>query len=57
MATKKSKWRQKAVLQCEESWQVNYVMKVNKETFPKKVKKYCRQLRKHTSHKVVFKLK
>ncbi len=55
MASKK--WRQKAVLQCEESGQTNYVLKVNKETFPKKILKFCRQLKKRTMHKVVFKLK
>ncbi|MCS6982790.1 MAG: 50S ribosomal protein L33 [Candidatus Absconditabacterales bacterium] len=57
MAKKAKKGRIKVVLQCTESGQVNYVMKIKKDTFPKEVKKYCRLLRKHTMHKIREKMK
>ncbi len=55
---KKSKWnRIKIALVCTESWQTNYITKMNKNNMPKQLKKYCRSLRKHTMHKVKEKLK
>lgn len=45
------------VLECEESGQVNYVTRMNKKNPLKKIKKFCRSLRKHTRHKVKEKMK
>lgn len=62
MAKKKKGARIKVVLVCKESGATNYVTTYNKMNGDKPggtdgVMKYCPQLRKHTLHKVVTKMK
>ena len=57
MAKKKGQ-KVKVALVCTESGQTNYITYINKAVTPKlEVRKYCRQLRKHTIHKSKEKLK
>ncbi len=49
--------REKILLQCTESGDINYTSTKNKKKHPERleVKKYCPKLRKHTLHKEVKK--